>query len=314
MFRLALPASALLSALLCAPALAGTITTSKGEVTVPDAPERIVILNPALAGSVYALGLDVFAVMESTRAPTEEGYSSVWAEEARASKSEVLPWDFEGLNLEAILNLQPDVIIAGGQGRPGSLANNVYDQLSAIAPTVFIDTAPITWQDELRFVAQAFGREAEAEAALAKYATRVEEVKAAITLPPQPTAFVMATQPGNDPYFMPETSPTPQIFAEVGFEPDPLMERYPDFVPFGTGDSVKVSMELTSEVFSAPSMVFVPFTAGEVSLADFEADPVLSRLPSLVSGQAYEFPDYAYRFDYYGAMAVLDDIEARFAK
>jgi iron complex transport system substrate-binding protein len=314
MLRFALPLSVVLPALLCAPALAGSIATLKGEVTVPDAPARIVILNPALAGSVYALGLDVFAVVQSTRAPTEEGYSSVWAAPARASGTTVLPWDFEGFNLESILTLQPDLIVAGGQGRPGFLANEVYDQLSAIAPTLFIDTAPTAWQDELTFMASALGREAEAEAVLRSYAERVEAVKAAIDLPPQPSVFVLATQKDADPYFMPETSSTPQIFADVGFVPDPLLERYPDFESASTGDSIKVSLELASEVLSAPSLIFVPFTAGAVSLADYQADPVLSRLPSLAGGHAYEFPDYAYRFDYYGALAVLDDIEARFAR
>lgn len=291
-----------------------SVETVKGAVLVPGAPERIVILNPALAGSVYALGVEVLAVVQSTRAPTEEGYSSVWAEAARASNTAVLPWDFAGFNLEAILDLQPDLIIAGGSGRPGFLANDVYDQLSAIAPTVFVDTTPTAWQDELNFMAGAFGRRAEADTVLQKYAARVAEVKAAIELPPQPTLFILATEPGAAPYFLPETSSTPQLFADVGFEPDPLAERHPDFEVASTGDSVQVSRELASEVLAAPTMIFLPFTAGQVALSDFQADPVLSRLPSLAGGHAYEFPDYAYRFDYYGAMATLDRIEATFAR
>ena len=308
-------ASAVLSfSLLAAPALADqTIETVKGSVDVPAAPERIVILNPALAGSVYALGLDVLAVVQSTRAPTEEGYSSVWAEQARASQTQVLPWDFAGFNLEAILGLQPDLIIAGGSGRPGFLANEVYDQLSAIAPTVFVDTKPTAWQNELTFMAEAFGLQAEADTVLQTYADRVEDVKTAIALPPQPTVFILAIEPGAAPYFLPETSSTPQLFADVGFEPDPLAARYPDFEAGSTGDGVQVSLELASEVLVAPTMIFLPFTAGQVSL-DFEADPVLSRLPSLAADQAYEFPDYTYRFDYYGAMATLNEIESIFAK
>jgi len=290
------------------------VETVKGSVAVPEAPERILVLNPALAGSVYALGLDVLAVTQSTRAPTEEGFSSVWAQEARASGTEVLPWDFEGFNMELILSFQPDLIIAGGQGRPGFLANEAYERLSAIAPTIFVDTAPTAWQDELRFMAGALGREAEAEAALASYAARVEEVKAAITLPPQPTVFMMTIDPDGQPYFLPETSATPQLFADVGFEVYPLTQRFPEFEAASTGDSVQVSLELASQVFTAPTMIVVPWTAGVVSLDDLQQDEVLGRLPAIAEGHAYEFADYAYRFDYYGAMAVLDDIEATFAE
>lgn len=314
-FMPSLAALALAAMALASPSLAAerSVETLKGLVSIPEAPQRIVILNPALAGSVYALGLDVYAVTQSTRAPTEEGYSSVWAEEARASETRVLPWDFEGYNLELILNMQPDLIIAGGQGRPGSLADAAYDQLSAIAPTVFVDTAPRSWQDDLAFMAEAFGRKAEEQAALAAYDQKVADVKAAIALPPQPTVFVMAIKPGDEPYFLPEASPTPQLFADVGFEPDAILARHPDFETTSTGDSVKVSLELASEVLAAPTMVMVPWAPG-VRLDDLRADNVLARLPSLASGHAYQFPDYAYRFDYYGAMAVLDDIARTFAK
>lgn len=297
------------------PVMADTLVqTPKGEVAVPAAPQRIVILNPAVAGSVYALGVEVLAVTQSTRAPSQEGYSSVWAEEARADGTQVLPWNFEGYNLEEILSLEPDLIIAGGQGRPGFLANDIYDQLSAIAPTLFVDTTPTAWQDELQFMATVFGREAEADAALQSYGEKVEAVKAAIALPPQPTVFLMAIEPGAEPYFLPENSPTPRLFADVGFEADALSERFPQFEAASTGDSVKVSQELATEVMTAPTMIMLPFNAGVVSLDDIEADPVLSRLPAIVGGNAYEFADYAYRFDFYGAMAVLDDIAATFAK
>src|SRR5690606_24628663 len=165
------------------------VETAQGVVAVPADPQRILVLNPAVAGSLYALGLDVLAVTASTRATTEEGFSSVWADEARAAGTEVLPWDFEGFNFELLLSYDPDLIVAGGQGRPGFLANEAYDQLSAIAPTLFIDTTLPSWEAELDFLATALGREAEEQAALDAYEARIAEVREAITLPEQPTAF-----------------------------------------------------------------------------------------------------------------------------
>ena len=289
------------------------IETSKGTVSVPADPQRVLVLNPAIAGSLYALGLDVLAVTESTRAPTEEGYSGVWADEARAAGTEVLPWDFEGFNYELLLSYDPDLIVAGGQGRPGFLANEGYDQLSAVAPTLFVDTTLGSWKEELGAIATALGREAEAAEALAVYEARIAEVSAAIEMPPQPTAFMLSLDP-ETPYFMPETTATPQLFADVGFTVDPLAERFPQFEAFGTGDSVEVSAELAGDVFSAPTIVLVPFDPASPHAEDMETDPILSRLPAVQSGNVYEMPDYAYRFDYYGALATLDVIEETFGR
>lgn len=290
-----------------------TVATSKGEITVAAEPQRILVLNPAIAGSLYALGTDVLAVTASTRAPTEEGYSGVWAEQARASGSEVLPWDFAGFNYELLLSYEPDLIIGGGQGRPGFLANEAYEQLSAIAPTLFVDTNLGNWKEELNVIANALGREEQAEAVIASYQNRVAEVAAAIELPPQPTAFMLSLNP-DTPYFMPEATATPQLFADVGFTIDPLSERFPEFEAFGTGDSVEVAAESAGMVFTAPSILLVQFDPQAPSAEDMKTDPVLSRLPAVQSGNVYQMPDFAYRFDYYGAMATLDAIEETFGR
>ena len=223
------------------PAGAGEVETIKGTITIPDAPQRILVLNPALAGTVFALDLDVLAVTQTTRSTTEEGFSTFWAELARSDGTKALPWNFDGFDLELIQSYQPDLIIAGGQGRPGNLAVGAYDKLSLIAPTLLVDAAIGTWQGELDFLSTALGRKDEADAVLAAYADKVAEVRAAIVLPPQPTVFFLSIA---EPYFLPETTATPQLFAEVGFEPDPVSETFPEFKAFGTGDSAKVGLEL----------------------------------------------------------------------
>lgn len=290
------------------------VETVKGHVSIPAAPERILVLNPAVAGYVYALGLDILAVTQSYRSVTEDGFTQAWTDEARASGSQVLPWDFEGYNFEQILSYEPDLIVAGGAGRPGFLADQSYDQLSAIAPTLFVETTLPSWEAELDFLATALGREAEAEAAMAVYERRVAEVREAIALPEQPTIFVYATEIGAAPYFVPEDTPTPRIFAEVGFEPDPLGERYPDFERASTGDSVQVSHELAPEILSAPTMILFPWTPASPGLEEFAADPLLGRIPAVANGNVYEMPDTIYRFDYYGALATLDAIQETFGQ
>lgn len=292
-------------------ASAGEVQTINGTITIPDAPQRILVLNPALAGTVFALDLDVLAVTATTRSPTAEGFSIFWADLARADGTQVLPWNFDAFDLELIQSYQPDLIIAGGQGRPGNLAVGIYDKLSLIAPTLLVDSAIGTWQGELDFLSTALGRTEQAETVLATYAERIAEVRDAIVLPPQPTVFFLSI---DEPYFLPETTAAPQLFAELGFEPDALTEKFPQFKAFGTGDSVKVGLELVPDVFAAPTMIVIPWTAGSPDVAALKADSVYSFLPSLQSGNAYDFPDYTYRFDYYTALAVLDKIAETFAK
>jgi iron complex transport system substrate-binding protein len=295
-------------------ALAADIETVKGTVSVPDAPQRVLVLNPALAGSVYALDIPVLAVTASTRAVTEEGFSALWADLAREAKTEVLPWDFAQLNFELILSYNPDLIIAGGQGRPGFLANEAYDQLSAIAPTLFVDTAITTWQGELEFLGTALSRPDQVTVALDNYAARVATVKDAIALPPQPTGFLLSLEDGRAPSFLPEDSATPRLFAEVGFEPDALHAKHPDVPLASTGDSASLELEQVSDILTSPSLVMIPWGPASPTSDQMKAVAILQDIPAVKAGEAYDFPDFAYRFDYYGALAVLDLIEETFAK
>lgn len=289
-----------------------TVETPKGSVSVPANPERIIVLNPQLAGSVYALGFEVMGVARTSRGATEEGFAAAWADIARQAGSEVIEWDFEGFNFEMLLSYEPDLIIAGGAGRPGYLANDSYEMLSDIAPTLFVDTALPNWQAELDYLAETLDRKAEEQAALDAYAIRIAEVREAITLPEQPTALMYMVEKDSAPYFVPEDSPTPQLFADVGFEIDPLATRYPDYERASTGDSVSVSHELAPEVFSAPTLIIFPWGPGSANSEDLAAHSTLSRIPAVQSGNVYDMPDYIYRFDYYGALATLDAIEDTF--
>jgi iron complex transport system substrate-binding protein len=154
-----------------------TVETPKGAVSLPTNPERIIVLNPQLAGSVYALGFDVMGVARTSRGATDEGFAAAWADIAREAGSEVVEWDFEGFNFEMLLSYEPDLIIAGGAGRPGYLANDSYEMLSDIAPTLFVDTALPNWQAELDYLAETLDRNTEEQAALDAYAIRIAEVR-----------------------------------------------------------------------------------------------------------------------------------------
>src|SRR5690606_18380625 len=67
-------------------------------------------------------------------------------------------------SLEQIAALQPDLIVSAKVRH-----EDLYDELSRIAPTVFSETTGAIWKDNLRLVGQALGEEQLAEDRIAEY-------------------------------------------------------------------------------------------------------------------------------------------------
>lgn len=288
------------------------VTTDQGEVSIPTDPQRVVVLSSALAGYVFALDVPVQATLPEAPGPGGGDYPDVWAEDAEADGTIILPWGEDGFDYEAILALEPDLIIGGGQGYPSFQAAEGYDRLSEIAPTVLVSTSLLTWQDQLSFIAEDIFDDAAAEAALLDaYEARVAEVAAAITLPPTPVAYLVLTADGT-PYTLPESSALPQTLAELGFEPSPVVADNPGFEAYGTGDSFELSLEQVGSVFTAPSLFTFGFNGQGADAAALSEELVYSSLPAFTSGHAYDLPYWAYRADYLHTMALLDDIEQQF--
>lgn len=73
--------------------------------------------------------------------------------------------------IESIAALEPDLIL-GTETRHGEY----YDQLAAIAPTVFMASQSDPWQDNVRLVGRTLGLEDRAEELLGDYADRCSEI------------------------------------------------------------------------------------------------------------------------------------------
>lgn len=73
-------------------------------------------------------------------------------------------------DLEAINALKPDLIL-GSKFRQ----EKFYDELAAIAPTVFTEKVGITWKENFLFDGAALGKEQQAKDLLAAYETRARE-------------------------------------------------------------------------------------------------------------------------------------------
>lgn len=154
---------------LTAPAFSRDITHVMGVTSVADQPMRIVALTNEATEDLLALGIVPVGAVRSANANPWFDHVADQLVETTVVGEELSP------NLEVILSLEPDLIL-GNKKRH----ENIYAQLSAIAPTVYVENITGQWRDNLAFYAEAVGKATEGEAVLQAYEGRVAAIQAAL--------------------------------------------------------------------------------------------------------------------------------------
>lgn len=135
-----------------------TVQHAMGETEIPERPERVVVLDTGELDSALSLGVTPVGAVTTD---VSSGFLSYLADGAA---------DVEHVgtigepNLEAIAALQPDLILSNKVRH-----EDLYDELSQVAPTVFAERVGAVWKDNLVLAAEALGREDEAAGALEEY-------------------------------------------------------------------------------------------------------------------------------------------------
>ncbi|MFI8486443.1 ABC transporter substrate-binding protein [Streptomyces rubrogriseus] len=289
-----------------------TVATDYGEVKVPTEPRRVVVLNHALAGYLYDLDVPVRATIPED-ADGKGEFSPYWAKEAKEDGTTFLPWSVDGFDLEAILALEPDLIVGGGIGFPLFQAEKVYDDLSDIAPTVLVGKKLGDWRAQFSFLAEdVFGKGDVYDRHVAAYDKRIAEVKDAVEPPPGPVSFLAFTGDGTA-YGLVESVGLPAEFKKVGIEPAPVFADG-GFKVYGQGgDMFELSTEKAGQTITQPSVFVMGFNADTTDVATLKKNPVYGALPAFKSGHAYDLPYWVLRGDYDESMALLDIIEKEFS-
>ena len=152
-----------------APGFARDITHIMGVTAVPDAPLRVVALTNEATEDLLALGIVPVGAVRSANA-------NPWFDHVAAQlKDTVLVGEELAPNLEVILSLEPDLIL-GNKKRH----EQIYEQLSAIAPTVYVENITGQWRNNLAFYAETVGKTVEGDAVLKAYEDRVAAIKTAL--------------------------------------------------------------------------------------------------------------------------------------
>ncbi|MFD7662959.1 ABC transporter substrate-binding protein [Streptomyces sp. NPDC059788] len=146
------------------------VRTAMGEVEVPDAPRRVVVLDTAELDSAITLGV---RPVGATRSDVASGFLDYLPEDELTGIKDV--GKIGAPNLEAVAALKPDLILTS-KVRDGGR----YEQLKAIAPTVMTETTGYPWKQNFATHADALGKIPEARKAVGAYEAHAKRVTAAL--------------------------------------------------------------------------------------------------------------------------------------
>lgn len=266
-----------------------TVTHAMGETVLKARPERVVVLDVGEFDNVVSLGVEPVGY-----APTEgdEGIPGYLKKGAGSPKN---VGTINGLNLEAVAALKPELIL-GSQLR----AADKYDELSAIAPTVFAIRPGFTWKENFRLNAAALDRGAAAEKALGVYDKKAEALSADIGAD-KPTVSMVRYMPGKIRLYA-KASFIGTILEDVGL-PRPANQRMNDL-------AVEVSPEKIDEADADWIFTGVYGDPKATKRDTARSNPLWKNLKAVGSGQAADVPDETWYLGL-GATAadlVLDDL------
>ncbi|MET7760284.1 iron-siderophore ABC transporter substrate-binding protein [Streptomyces sp. NPDC005389] len=272
-----------------------TLTHALGKTELKAAPKRVVVLDVGEFDNVVSLGVKPVGY-----APAEgdDGIPAYLAKDAGAPKS---VGTINNLNLEAIANLQPDLIL-GSQLR----AADKYDELSKIAPTVFSIRPGFTWKENYLLNAAALDRTAEAKEKLAAYETKAKQLGTDIGLN-KPTVSMVRYLPGKIRLYA-KASFIGTILEDTGL-PRPENQRIDDL-------AAEISPEKIDEADGDWIFTGVYGEAKATKKDTAQANPLWKNLKAVKAGQAKDVPDETW---YLGlgvtaANLVLDDLRGYLVK
>ncbi|MCE1178422.1 MAG: iron-siderophore ABC transporter substrate-binding protein [Micrococcales bacterium] len=263
-----------------------TITHALGKAEIPAAPKRVVTLGMGSAETAIALGVTPVGTERYDWGADKSGQLP-WVAEAVKEQGGTAPELITGANeldIEKVLELEPDVIIAPWSG----VTAEQYKQLSEIAPTVAYAKQPWTveWDEQIRTVGKALGKSAEAE-------QEIKDLDALFTKTANAhpdwagKSFVYAynTGPGTLGVFLPAEQRAAFV-EKLGLTTDPVVSTFKEEP--GTMSAV-IGLENASKLKDAD--LFFTFYMDEASRTKIEAQPLYAAIPAVKRGSVVTSAD-----------------------
>jgi iron complex transport system substrate-binding protein len=275
-----------------------TVEHALGTTEIEGAPERVVVLDTGELDAVLALGVTPVGAVRTDVSDALPAYIA----DAGADAADIANvGTIAEPDLEAIAALEPDLILSNAVRH-----TDVYEQLSAIAPTVLAEAIGETWEDNLRLAAEALDRSEEAEELLTAYIERAGEVGALYGDPGATEVSMVRFLDGTAVRLYGEGSFIGDVLGDVGFARPELQRTEETFVEVSPEQIASADGDL---VFSAAYG-----EDGRTAAAQVTAGGLWQGLTAVQQGRAFEVDDdrWFLAIGPLGAQLVLDDLE-RFA-
>jgi len=286
------------------------VTDSRGVHTLESKPTRIVSTSVTLTGSLLAIDAPVVASGATTpnnRVADGQGFLRQWGDIAKQRK--VARLYIGEPSAEAVAAQMPDLILISATGGDSALA--LYDQLSAIAPTLIINYDDKSWQALLTLLGEITGHEKQAAERIAAFDKQLAQVKQQMTLPPQPVNAIVYTAAAHSANLWTAESAQGKLLHQLGFTLADLPAGLQTSTSQGKRhDIIQLGGENLATGLNGEGL-FV-FAGDEKDVAAIYANPLLAHLPSVKNKRVWALGTETFRLDYYSAMLVLQRLNAMF--
>ncbi|KQN63803.1 Fe2+-enterobactin ABC transporter substrate-binding protein [Erwinia sp. Leaf53] len=287
-----------------------TLQTPQGPLTLQQQPQRIVSTSVTLTGTLLAINAPLVgsgATARRTSVADDRGFFTQWSQVA--SERGLQPLYVSEPNAEAIAAAAPDLIVIAATG--GDSAVKLQEQLAAIAPVLVVDYGDKSWQQLAAELGAATGHEADAKRVSERFAQRVQRVKQAITLPPQPVSALVYYEDGRGVNLWTPASAQGKLLTELGFSlAMPPAEVHGGSSMGRRNDIIQLSGETMAAGITGQSVLL--FATDDDTVAKVLSNPFLAALPPVMAKRVWAFGPDTFRLDYYSASNLLERIEQRF--
>ncbi len=286
------------------------VSDSHGTHTLEAKPTRIVSTSVTLTGSLLAIDAPVIASGATTpnnRVADAQGFMRQWGDIAKARKLARL---YIGEpSAEAVAAQMPDLILISATGGDSALA--LYDQLSAIAPTLIINYDDKSWQELLTQLGTITGQEKQAAARIAEFDKQLAQVKQHMKLPPQPVNAIVYTAAAHSANLWTTESAQGKFLQQLGFQLAELPAGLTTSKSQGKRhDIIQLGGENLATGLNGQGLFL--FAGDQKDVDAIYANPLLAHLPSVENKRVWALGTETFRLDYYSAMLVLQRLEAIF--
>ncbi|WP_338720662.1 iron-siderophore ABC transporter substrate-binding protein [Devosia sp. XK-2] len=287
--------AAVLAGAMSSAAQAREITHALGVTDVPDHPQRIVVLTNEGTEALLAVGITPVGAAKSW-------LGNPWYDHIADQMTDVTNVGEESaVNLEALVALQPDLILGTKQRHEA-----IYEQLSAIAPTVISERLRGDWKINMALYTDAAGKGAEGQAALDAFDARIAALSSALGDNLKEKISIARFMGGQTRIYF-KDSFSGLILDELGFT-RPASQDKPEFAE-------QITKERIPE-FEGDRLFYFTYETGNgegnSQAEDWLADPLWQNLEVVKAGKVHEVSDAVWNTagGIIAGNLLLDDIES----